>query len=88
MTPDDSGFSFEGGDGSSAESAVVIRGAEDSMEGISAEYAWLEREYPHVTVRMQSLRQEASRMYDVLEIETEDGSSREIWFDITDFFGT
>lgn len=88
MTPDDSGVRYEGGDGSSADSAIIIRGAGDSMVGISAEYAWLEREYPGATMRAQSLRHEGDRMYDVLEIVTEDGANREIWFDISDFFGT
>lgn len=88
MSPDDSGISYEGGDGHSAESAVIVRGAEDSMEGISAEYKWLEREHPGATLRMQSLREQGGRMYDVLEIETSDGASQEIWFDISDFFGT
>jgi hypothetical protein len=68
MTPDDPAIRFEGGDGSSADSAVIIRGGEDGMEGVSAEYKWLEREYPDATLRMQSLRQEGSCMYDVLEI--------------------
>jgi hypothetical protein len=88
MTPDDSGVRYEGGDGRSADSAIIIRGAADSMEGISAEYEWLEREYPGATMRMQSLRPEGDGMYDVLEIVTEDGASHEIWFDISDFFGT
>lgn len=88
MTADDSKIRFEGGDGSSADSAVIIRGAEDSMEGISAEYEWLGREYPGATMVQQSLRHEGDRMYDVLQIETQDGASQEIWFDISDFFGT
>jgi hypothetical protein len=88
MSPDDSGISYEGGDGHNVDSAVIVRGAEDSMEGISAEYKWLEREYPGATLRMQSLREQGGRMYDVLEIETSDGASQEIWFDISDFFGT
>lgn len=88
MTPEDSGIKYEGGDGRSADSAIIIRGAADSADGITSEYGWLERNYPGATLRMQSLRQEGDRMYDVLEIETKDGTSREIWFDISDFFGT
>ncbi len=87
MTPDDSGIRYEGGDGRGAESAIVICGAADSMQGISAEYEWLEREYPGANMKMQSLRHEGDRIYDVLEFETEDGASRELWFDITEVFG-
>jgi hypothetical protein len=88
MTPDESGVSYEGGDGQSASSAIIIRGAGDSAEGIGAEYGWLARNCADATIRAQSLRQQGGRMYDVLEIETSDGASREIWFDISDFFGT
>jgi glyoxylase-like metal-dependent hydrolase (beta-lactamase superfamily II) len=67
MTPEDSGIKYEGGDGRSADSAIIIRGAADSADGITSEYGWLERNYPGATLRMQSLRQEGDRMYDVLE---------------------
>ncbi len=88
MIPDDSGIKYEGGDGRGVDSAIIIRGAANSADGITSEYRWLEQNYPGATLRMQSLRQAGGRMYDVLEIEIEDGTSREIWFDISDFFGT
>jgi hypothetical protein len=37
MSPDDSGISYEGGDGHSAESAVIVRGAEDRSRPSSYE---------------------------------------------------
>lgn len=88
MMLDDSGIKYEGGDGRSMDSAIIIRGAADSADGITSEYRWLAENYPGATMVTQSLRQDGGRMYDVLEIETEDGASQEIWFDISDFFGT
>ena len=38
-------ITFEGGDGSSFEEAVVIKGAKDTMEGIEAESKWMEKKH-------------------------------------------
>ena len=87
---DNSGLVITGGDGSSAEKALVIN-AKSSKTGISAEYAYIERlcgirgvDYIH---RIQRLMGINDRMYDVLEIEMKDGSVRSFWFDITAFYG-
>jgi len=37
---------YEGGDGSTIEKAVVIKGAADTFEGIGAESAWIQSHHP------------------------------------------
>jgi hypothetical protein len=77
---------FGGGDGSSFETAVIVR-APDGAEGVRAEYAWLARHFPGSRPWRQSLRNRGERSYDVVEFHDADGTKRELWFDITAFFG-
>jgi hypothetical protein len=85
-----SGPTTTGGDGSSAEKAVVIN-ATSSGIGVSAEYDYVERvcgkRDVDYTLGMQMLRSQNGRDYDVLEIKMKDGSTRYFWFDITSFYG-
>jgi hypothetical protein len=81
------GVKYEGGDGSSLEKAIVIKGAKDSRVGIESEYAWVTKHHPGYKLRRQSLRSKDGKRYDVLEITTKDGKDVEVYFDITEFFG-
>ncbi|NJM82707.1 MAG: hypothetical protein HC844_09540 [Tabrizicola sp.] len=78
---------YQGGDGSTAETAIVILGAEGSSDGIQAEYDWLSRMRPEAEVISQALIQDEGRYYDVLTVRS-GGKEEQIHFDITEFFGT
>jgi len=78
------------GDGSSAEKAIVIE-AETEDAGVAKEYEYIEKTYGKrgeawrlITQDLYSIK---GRDYDMLAIRLKDGTRREIWFDITSFFG-
>jgi hypothetical protein len=75
-----------GGDGSSAEKAVVIN-ATSTAVGVAAEYAYVERKCGTHTLDSQSLMNVNGRHYDVMNVTLQDGTKRDFWFDITAFFG-
>ncbi len=79
-------FRFSGGDGSSMESAVIIRGARDEEAGVAAERTWLEQRYPGFHQGQQSLLGSKGKNYDEIKITTQEGA-KTVYFDITDFFG-
>ena len=80
-----SSVSYSGGDGTTAESAVVIH-APDSASGVRAEYAWIEANLPGARVESQALIP-GKRSYDRFEVVLPSGESRTIYFDISAFFG-
>ncbi len=67
-------------DGSSFEKAIVA-------ESVDAEYAWLAENYPGYIMQMQGLREDNGKAYDVLSIQTAEGAEKEVYFDISGFFG-
>ncbi|MEZ0257244.1 MAG: hypothetical protein ACAI37_18325 [Chthoniobacter sp.] len=78
--------SYSGGDGSSFAKAVVIHGATEQT-GVDAEYGYLAKHYPGSRSGKQSLTAHGGRHFDLLEFTTADGKKRQIYFDITEFFG-
>lgn len=80
-------ISFAGADGSSCKKAVVIRNAANNVEGVAAEKAWIAGKYPNAKLKGQAVSGAGNKTFDTLEIETADGESRTVCFDITDFFG-
>lgn len=50
------------------------------------EYVVLQKRYPGWKREMQTLRVKDGRTYDVYII-SKDGKTKEVWFDITSFFG-
>ena len=77
------GITFSSGDGSSVEHAVPITGGADRSSGIRSEYGWLAQRYPGYTRRNHSQITVGVRTYDLLEIETADGQSVVLYFEIT-----
>jgi hypothetical protein len=75
-----------GHDGSSASTAIVVE-ADTEDAGVNTEYLWMAHHYPNRRIVSQSLTFEGGRAYDILEIEGRDGTSEEIYFDITSFYG-
>ena len=78
-------ITFEGGDGSSKEKAVVVKGAPTGLLGIRAEYDWLKQNYPGYRRKSQALLPGA-KSYDLLEIEMPDGKELSIYFDVSDIW--
>ena len=77
--------------GLTKEEAIIILGAKDETEGVDAEYNWLEEKFGKQNISWelndQELIDEGVIQYDVLSIKFPGGDTREIWFDITDFYG-
>jgi len=82
-----------GGDGSSEETAIVIRNAKNEKEGVNAEYEVVAKYYgvedkDWRLVDQSFIQNEINgKCFDILKIEDQDGQRYAIWFDITDFYG-
>jgi predicted Zn-dependent protease len=73
-------------DGSGYEKAIVIK-EKTEKKGIDAEYQWLRKHYPGYTLISQSLNFKNNKNYDILSIKTNDGEKKDVYFDISNFFG-
>ena len=84
-------ITYEGGKGNSIESAIKVIGAECEMDGVSAEYRFLDLNFCSMNKSWILVEQELwnneQGSYDRMIIQDENGRVREIWFDISDFFG-
>jgi hypothetical protein len=80
------GATFSGGDGSSTEKAVIIM-APNEKAGVGAEYVWIENKYPNWKLKMQSLMNVGGKFYDRMDIQSPQGQSLSLYFDISAFFG-
>lgn len=83
---------YIGGDGSSLEKAIIIKNAKTIKEGITAEYAYIEKELGQRGVIWKPLEQclvpDYSKYYDVIKVKFLNSNEiRYFWFDITKFFG-
>jgi hypothetical protein len=76
--------------GDSFETAIVIQ-AENTDDGIRQEYAWVHLHYGKRDVDWQFEGQALSfhddRPYDILRLILADGTKKDIYFDISSFFG-
>ncbi|MBI1220553.1 MAG: hypothetical protein GC186_18635 [Rhodobacteraceae bacterium] len=77
---------FAGGDGHSAETAIVIEGASGESDGVAAEYAWLKQNRPGADLQSQAVMAAGGRSFDVLTVGN-GGKHERVFFDITGFFG-
>ena len=59
--------------GSSRRHAIVVRSVEE-------EYVWLRKHFPGHSVTSQELRLFADGAFDVIQIESEGGAARELYF--------
>ena len=74
-------------DGSSQANAVIIQEKTETT-GVDAEYAWLRKNYPGYTFKSQSLIYgKDGHPYDMLSIKTAAGVNKDVWFDISNYFG-
>lgn len=87
LPPELAAIRYEGGDGGSIETAVTIKHAKDDLMGTKAEYVWLKQTSPGSKLVSQHLLHEGGKTFDRMELTTTDGSTRTIYFDISDSFG-
>ena len=74
-------------DGSSEKTAIVINETNE-MTGVDAEYAWLKKNYPGYSSQGQALvMDKAGHPFDIIHIKTADGQKKDVYFDISKFFG-
>lgn len=89
--PDLSKVTYEGGDGKTMETAIIVKAANE-RDGIAAEYAYVATLYGQVRSNWNLVAQYSSsknnKQYDVLKIKlTKNDQIVEIYFDITEFYG-
>lgn len=78
--------------GETVKEAIVIKDATDNLDGIAAEYSYLAKKFGRRDidweVRKQEFLEDQGRKYDALEVFfPAESSVKNIYFDITDFFG-
>jgi hypothetical protein len=78
--------SISSNDGSSFEKAILINEKSETA-GVNAEYVWLRKNYPGHKVIQQSLANNKNVPYDIIKIVTSDGQNKNIYFNISKFFG-
>jgi len=79
-------LAFEGGDGTTCDKAIVIKGATNEFEGVASEYRYLTERHPGWTLKEQSLLHSGDRSFDLLKFVTADGKERRACFDISEFY--
>jgi hypothetical protein len=72
--------------GFSIENAIVIR-VEKEQAGVEEEFKWLAINYPGYSMIRKTQISRAAKHYDLVKIRTKDGQQKNIYFDITSFFG-
>jgi hypothetical protein len=61
--------------------------ASGEFAGIAMEYQWLDEHYPGYQTLSQGTTRHDGRIYDIISILTADGVRKDIYFDITSFYG-
>jgi hypothetical protein len=87
---DRAGLKFEGGSGDSQEDAIVIKNADNHLAGVEAEYLYLQKRFGERDLHWRLIRQtfrKGKNLIDQLTIELKDGNIKNIYFDISDFYG-
>lgn len=78
---------YKGGSGSSEQEAVIILGAESELEGVDAEYEYIQSLHTEFELDSQTFLEKRNKKYDILTIKLPGGTKKDIWFDISDFYG-
>ena len=91
-TPDLTKIIYEGGEGKTVENAVVIKNAENEMNGIAAEYAFIAKIYGEKFKDWKPLGQSTlnkdNKKFDVINIQLiQKNETISYYFDITEFYG-
>jgi len=84
--PGQHGFAGQG-DGQTVDQAIIVCGAQDERDGVSAESAFLRVTFPGYKFLSQSLMTANGDTYDKYVIQLASGQKRIVFFNITEFFG-
>lgn len=77
---------YKGGSGSSEQETVIILGAESELEGVDAEYEFIQSLYEDFELDSQTFLEKGNKKYDILTVKLSGGTKKDIWFDISDFY--
>jgi len=91
-TPDLTKITYTGGDGKTLENCIVIKNAENEINGVASEYAFISKQHGQKfldwTPIQQSCNSKDKKTFDILVIQTLPGNEKiTYYFDITDFYG-
>jgi len=82
---------YNDNNGDSLENAVVIHGTSNTKKGIEAENQYLSEKFGQHGLDWnkigQSLIEIENKQYDRIDIELMDGTSKKVYFDISEFYG-
>jgi len=84
------GIKFAGGSGDSREDAIVIQNAENHRAGVDAEYLYLQKRFGERDSQWRFVMQallKGEKPVDRLTVELADGTQKDIYFDVSEFFG-
>src|SRR5262249_44828165 len=81
--PQNVDYSFSGGDGTTANTAVIVH-ARNETAGVHAEYAWIKEHWPGSRRSKQGLITKDNKLYDAITITDSAGQERILYFDITE----
>jgi hypothetical protein len=84
---DDGTITYQGGDGSTEEKAILIVGAKDDSSATGAEYAFLALHFPGYHFESQALLSAGNKSYDLLAFDDAKGTAHQLYFDITATMG-
>lgn len=74
-------------DGLSYEKAVILN-ENNSHKGVSAEYKWLKQNYSGYSILDEKISFFDNKPYDIFTIKTKEGEEKNIYFNISAFFGS
>lgn len=72
--------------GTSFENAIIIK-VEREGAGVEEEYKWLSQNYPGYGTIRKTQTSQLKKHYDIILIKTRNGQKKDIYFDITNFYG-
>jgi hypothetical protein len=87
---DKPGIIFAGGSGDSREDPIVIKNAPNHLAGVAAEYLYLQERFGQRDVHWELVFQaflKGEKRVDLLTIKLSNGTTKSMYFDISEFFG-
>lgn len=82
---------YEGGDGSTRQSAIIVRGATSDIEGVAATFLWMQE---HIGAKDEEWRlishtsgSDGVRKIDTFHVMLRRGGMRQVYFDVSESFG-
>jgi hypothetical protein len=73
-------------DGLIYDTAIVIH-EKNEGSGVKAEYVWIRANLPGFRPGGQSLQSHNGKYYDIIHVGSASGEKRDVYFDISEFFG-